>query len=131
MGADRGAVTIVAVTCTLILCLGALGAADLGSMLHARARAQSAADAAALAAVTEQAPILGRGNAPEQAARDEADRNGAVLMRCDCSVGGTTATVEVMVTPKLTFLSGWFGRRVRATARAALDPDVLSYRDAG
>jgi secretion/DNA translocation related TadE-like protein len=131
MAAERGAVTIVAVTCTLILCLGALGAADLGSMLHARARAQSAADAAALAAVTEQAPILGRGEDPEQAARDEADRNGASLMQCDCAVGQSTATVEVTVTPKLIFLSGWFGRRVRATARAALDPDVLSYRDAG
>src|SRR5260370_36641429 len=131
MEAERGAVTIVAVTCALILCLGALGAADMGSMLHARARAQSAADAAALAAVTEQAPILGRGNDPEQAARDEADRNGAVLARCDCSVGETTATVEVTMAPKLTFLSGWFGRHVRAKARATLDPDVLSYRNAG
>jgi secretion/DNA translocation related TadE-like protein len=135
MGAEprgqRGAVTIVAVTGALILCLGALGAADLGSMLLARARAQSAADAAALAAVTEQAPILGRGTDPEQAARDEAARNGAALVRCDCTVGETMATVEVTVTPKLAFLSGWFGSRARASARAALDPDVLSYRDPG
>jgi secretion/DNA translocation related TadE-like protein len=135
MGAEprgqRGAVTIVAVTGALILCLGALGAADLGSMLLARARAQSAADAAALAAVTQQAPILGRGTDPEQAARDEAERNGAALVRCDCTVGETMATVEVTVTPKLAFLSGWFGSRARASARAALDPDVLSYRDPG
>jgi len=129
--AERGGVTIVAVTLALILCMGALGAADLGAMLHARAKAQSAADAAALAAVTEQAPILGRGTDPEQAARDEARRNGAVLTRCDCAVGRTTATVEVTVTPKLAFLSGWFGRPAHASARAALDPDVLSYRDAG
>ena len=131
MRAERGAVSIVAVTGALVLCLGALGAADLGAMLFARARAQSAADAAALAAVTEQAPVLERGSDPEQAARDEAERNGATLTRCECSVGSTEATVEVTITPRLGFLSGWFGRSARASARAALDPDVLTYRDGG
>ena len=131
MEPERGAVTIVAITGALILCLGALGAADLGSMLLARARAQSAADAAALAAVTAQAPILGQGGDPEQAARDEADRNGAALIRCDCSSGSAFATVEVTVTPRLVFLPGWFGRTAHASARAALDPDVLTYRDGG
>jgi len=131
MRAERGAVSIVAVTGALVLCLGALGAADLGAMLFARARAQSAADAAALAAVTEQAPVLERGSDPEQAARDEAERNGATLTRCECSVGSTEATVEVTITPQLGFLSGWFGRASRASARAALDPDVLTYRDGG
>ncbi|TMK84396.1 MAG: hypothetical protein E6G46_00770 [Actinobacteria bacterium] len=131
MRAERGAVSIVAVTGALVLCLGALGAADLGAMLFARARAQSAADAAALAAVTEQAPVLERGSDPEQAARDEAERNGATLTRCECSVGSTEATVEVTITPRLGFLSGWFGRAARASARAALDPDVLTYRDGG
>jgi len=131
MRAERGAVSIVAVTGALVLCLGALGAADLGAMLFARARAQSAADAAALAAVTEQAPVLERGSDPEQAARDEAERNGATLIRCECSVGSTEATVEVTITPRLGFLSGWFRRAARASARAALDPDVLTYRDGG
>ena len=131
MRAERGAVSIVAVTGALVLCLGALGAADLGAMLFARARAQSAADAAALAAVTEQAPVLERGSDPEQAARDEAERNGATLTRCECSVGSTEATVEVTITPRLGFLSGWFGRAARASARAAIDPDVLTYRDGG
>ena len=129
MEPERGAVTIVAITGALILCVGALGAADVGAMLNARARAQSAADAAALAAVAAQAPVLGRAEDPAQAARDEADRNGATLVRCDCATGDAFATVEVTVTPRLTFLSGWFGRAARATARAALDPDVLTYRD--
>jgi len=128
---ERGAVTIVAVTGALVLCVGALGAADLGAMLFARARAQSAADAAALAAVTAQAPVLRRGTDPEQAARGEAESNGATLKSCECAVGATQATVEVSVTPRLSFLSGWFGRAARATARAALDPDVLTYRDGG
>ncbi len=130
-GTERGAVTIVAVTGALVLCVGALGVADLGAMLFARARAQSAADAAALAAVTAQAPILQRGTDPEQAARDEAESNGAALIRCDCEVGSSQATVEVSLSPRLSFLSGWFGRAARASARAALDPDVLTYRDGG
>ena len=128
---ERGAVTIVAVTGVLVLCVGALGAADLGAMLFARARAQSAADAAALAAVTEQAPILQAGKDPEQAAREAAESNGATLRSCDCPVGATQATVEVALSPRLSFLSGWFGRHVHAEARAALDPDVLTYRDGG
>jgi hypothetical protein len=81
--------------------------------------------------VTAQAPILQRGDDPEQAARDEAERNGAMLTRCDCSVGETEATVTVAVTPRLGFVTGWFARAARASARAALDPDVLTYRDGG
>lgn len=131
MGKERGAVTIVAITGAMVLCLGALGAADLGSMLVARAHAQAAADAAALAAVTAQAPILDQGDDPEQAARDAAERNGAALLRCDCASGETVATVEVSVRPRLSYLAGWFGRSVRAQGRAELDPDVLSYRDTG
>lgn len=126
---ERGAVTIIAVTGALVLCVGALGAADLGAMLFARARAQSAADAAALAAVTAQAPILQAGTDPEQAARETAESDGATLSRCDCGVGMIQATVEVTLAPQLSFLSGWFGRTAHATARAALDPDVLTYRD--
>ncbi|MGZ4119934.1 MAG: Rv3654c family TadE-like protein [Actinomycetota bacterium] len=131
MGDDHGAITIVAITGALILCLGALAAADLGSMLVARAHAQSAADAAALAAATAQAPILNQGDDPEQAAREAAERNGADLVRCDCSSGETIATVEVSVRPRLVFLTGWFGRAAHAEARAELDPDVLTYRDSG
>jgi secretion/DNA translocation related TadE-like protein len=128
---ERGTISIVAVTGALILCLGALAAADLGSMLLARARAQSAADSAALAAVVAEAPILGQGDDPETAARTEAARNGSQLIRCDCASGDTVATVEVSVVPRLTFLSGWFGSHVHAEGRAALDPNVLTYRDDG
>ena len=127
---DRGSISIVVATGALLLCLAALAVADLGSMLVARARAQGAAEDAALAAVVRQAPVLGQGNDPEQAARDAAEENGASLLTCDCSVGTADATVEVEVVPRLTFLRGWFGRHVRATARANLDADVLTYRDA-
>ena len=125
---ERGSVSIVLASGALLLCLSALAVADLGSMVVARARAHGAAEDAALAAVVRQAPVLGQGDDPEQAAREAAEENGASLLRCDCAVGTTDATVEVEVVPKLSFLRGWFGRRVRATARADLDADVLTYR---
>ena len=124
----RGSVSIIVAAGALLLALSALAVADVGSMFVARDRAQTAADAAALAAVGAQAPVLDQGDDPEAAARDAAERNGASLASCECEVGTTDATVEVNVVPKLGFLSGWFGRVVRATARAHLDPDVLTYR---
>ncbi|MGH2728750.1 MAG: Rv3654c family TadE-like protein [Actinomycetota bacterium] len=124
---EDGAISILIATGSLLMMLLALAAADLGSMLLTRARAQTAADAAALAAVVQQAPVLGQGDDPEGAAREAAERNGATLLSCECEVGTTEATVSVEIVPKLVFLEGWFGRRVRATARAEVDADVLTY----
>ena len=126
---ERGSVSILLVAGALLFSLFSLAVADLGSMLLARARAQQAADAAALAAVVQQAPILHEGNDPHQAAVDAAERNGAALVSCSCTVGSADATVEVQVTPKLGFVPGWFGRKAHATARAHLDDDVFTYRD--
>ena len=125
---ERGSVSILMLAGALLLSLSSLAMADLGSILLARARAQQAADAAALAAVAEQAPVLDQGSDPEAAARDVAGRNGATLLSCTCDVGTPDATVEVEVTPRLGFLSGWYGRRAHAKAHAHLDDDVLTYR---
>jgi secretion/DNA translocation related TadE-like protein len=127
----RGSVSILMVGGALIFSLFSLAVADLGSMLLARARAQAAADAAALAAVVQQAPVLQQGSDPEGAARDAAERNGATLVSCTCEVGTPDATVEVEITPRLGFLSDWYGRKARAKAHAHLDDDVLTYRDGG
>ena len=126
---ERGSVTILVAAGALLLSLSALAIADVGAMLLARGRAQAAADAAALAAVTQQAPVLAQGSDPESAARETAEQNGVVLLSCECEVGTSDATVEVELTPRLGFLSGWFGRRVHARARAHLDDDVLTYRE--
>jgi hypothetical protein len=126
---ERGTISVFFAATSLLLAFTSLAVADVGSMLHARARAQAAADAAALAAVVQQAPILGQGDDPEGAAREAAELGGAILLDCECEVGTTDATVDVEVLPRLSFLQGWSGRRARATARAHLDPDVLSYRD--
>ncbi|MCA1830198.1 MAG: hypothetical protein LC663_01585, partial [Actinobacteria bacterium] len=98
----------------------------------ARARAQSAADAAALAAATAQVPAFSDGTTmPEDVARAEAERNGGRLDRCDCSMGGARATVDVSVDAHPVFIRAWFGARARATASASVDPDVLTYRAGG
>jgi secretion/DNA translocation related TadE-like protein len=128
---DRGAVSIIVVTGALALCVMALGAADLGSMLVARSRAQTAADGAALAAAVVQVAILGQQGTPEEEARAFAERNSAELARCSCEQGDAVAEVEVHVRPRLVFLRPWFGRIVRAVARAEVDRDVLSYREPG
>ncbi len=126
---ERGSVAIVAVTGTLVLCLMSLGAADVGSMLHARAKAQAAADAAALAAAVRLAPALGQQGDPHTAAREQAEANGAQLVRCDCV--GTGAEVEVSIESRVSLVTPWRGRSIRARARAEVDPDVMSYRDSG
>jgi Flp pilus assembly protein TadG len=125
---ERGAVSLVVVAGALVLCLTALCAGDFGALLLARARAQAAADAAALAAIVQQAPALATGETPEAAARSEAQANGARLVRCDCAPGTATAVVEVAVAPSMSYMQPWFGKTARATARADLDPDVLTYR---
>ena len=118
-------------TGALIFATLSLAVADLGAMLAARSRAQAAADSAALAAVVEQAPALARSGNPRAAAEAEAEANGATLVSCSCDPGQPSAIVEVVVRPKLNMLTGWRGRDVHATARADVDPDVLTYRGPG
>jgi D-alanyl-D-alanine carboxypeptidase len=76
-----------------------------------RARAQVAADSAALAAVAESGPY-GRAS-PEEVARFYAGRNGAQLLECNCEPGANVMQVAVAVDT------------VRAEARAVIDPEEL------
>lgn len=67
----------------------------LGHASGQRARAQTAADAAALAAVYESGPY---GSAdPEPIARTYARLNGAGLTECDCVAGASEMEVEVVL----------------------------------
>jgi Flp pilus assembly protein TadG len=95
-----------------------LGAADLARVLVASARAQTAADAAALAAAQELA--VPSEVDPSDAAAEYASRNDAVLVACSCPDGGSEATVEVRVAvgPLLLFADD---RIVRGAARAVVD----------
>ncbi len=120
MNREQGSVSIVvAALVAMILVLG-LGAADLAKVLVAASRAQSAADAAALAAAQELA--LPTGREPSDDAAEYAARNAAVLIECRCEEGTLEATVQVRV--PVGYLSTLGGERnVEAQARAIVDPD--------
>ena len=105
--------------CALAAVVGALalGVSRLAVASVAAARAETAADAAALAAARELAD--GRGE-PEagRMAQAAATANGARLLGCDCR--GPGATVRVAVSGS----RDWpFSTSARATARAELQPD--------
>jgi secretion/DNA translocation related TadE-like protein len=116
---EEGSVSIVvAALVAMILVLG-LGAADLAKALVAVSRAQSAADAAALAAAQELA--LPSGSEPADSASEYAARNGAELIECRCAAGTLEATVRIRV--PVGYLSTLGGERsVEARARAVVDP---------
>jgi secretion/DNA translocation related TadE-like protein len=116
--AERGSVTIVVAGLLAVVLAFSLGAADLARVLAASARAQTAADAAALAAVQELA--IGSDRDASEPAAEYAGRNGAALVRCSCPPGGTEATVDVAV-PVGELLLFSDDRFVQASARAVLD----------
>lgn len=114
--AEGGSVTIVAAGTIVLAAVLALVSADLFRALDARARAQTAADAAALAAA--QQLVLPGTSSPEQEAAEYASRNGARLLSCSCEPGSSEAVVSVEVPVRLVFLSP--GRMVTAFARAVV-----------
>jgi secretion/DNA translocation related TadE-like protein len=91
---ERGAVAILAVVIVVFAIALAFGVARLGHAASDRARADTAADAAALAA----AAVLARGGSAASApvaAGETATSNGARLEHCDC--GGSKPAVVVRV----------------------------------
>ena len=122
MSRERGSVTVVTVAVIALLVVITMGAADVGHALVARARAEQAADAAALAAAQELAFSTGR--EPSAVAAEYAERNGGTLTACVCAAGDTAALVDVSVpVGSLLLLPG--GRRVTARARAVVDLPAL------
>jgi len=109
---DRGAVTMLMLAVFVFGLLLTLGVSRVGVAIIGRARADTAADAAALAAADSLA--LGRGPAAAlEAARETAASNGAQLVSCACA--GTTA--DVVVDLDLGVLGSARGR-----AKAEVDP---------
>jgi Flp pilus assembly protein TadG len=109
-------VSILAAVVLLLAGVLTLAGVDLLRALEAKARAQTAADAAALAAVQEM--VLATSRAPADLASEYAERNGATLNECDCTPGGSEATVRVEVPVRLVFVGP--DRTVRGRARAVI-----------
>lgn len=102
--------TVLMVALLVVAFVLVMGAGRLGEAVVARARAQTAADAAALAAADQLA--LGKDDAAARRAAEETARaNGARVTRCTCS--GLAAEVDVEVDSV---------RTARARARAEVSP---------
>jgi secretion/DNA translocation related TadE-like protein len=117
---DRGSITLVSAAVLAALVVLAVGASDVARVLHAASRAQTAADAAALAAAQALAIDEEGGPEPAAIAGEYAERNGAVLETCSCERGTFEATVSVRLPVGDLFLVAG-DRTVQARARAQVD----------
>jgi secretion/DNA translocation related TadE-like protein len=118
MRGERGSVSIVATGLMVMTVALAMGGTDVAKALIAQARAQTAADAAALAAAQELA--IPSGLTPSDLAADYAERNDATLVSCTCEPGTAEAVVQVhvLVGQLLLFADD---RIVTGRARAVVD----------
>jgi secretion/DNA translocation related TadE-like protein len=92
--AERGSAAVLLMALAALTAALGLGGARLSAASLTMARAQTAADAAALAA----ADALARGRTPaltRRIASQTAAENGARLLDCDCQGTGATVTVAV------------------------------------
>ncbi len=109
---ELGGASLVALALTAFLLLAGLLAVDVGALVAARAAAQTAADMAALAALTPS-----DGSAAARAAAI-ASANGAELVVCDCSAVQAVVRVRRRVALAPTGLTVWVTARARAVLAA-------------
>jgi hypothetical protein len=120
-GAEAGFATLVLPLLLWVVTLATVALIDVTAYLVAAARAQSLADAAALAAVSVDATVPARGS-PLGRARTVVAAGDGLLERCGCVQGtGHAETVVSVAVPGLVLPRLGAGR-VEATARAVLAP---------
>lgn len=124
MSNDRGNVSIAMLGLSAVVAMLILGLGDLAVFLVARAKAQTAADAAALAAAADQVPGLGKD--PRGQASRLATANGAALTQCNCRPNARSVTVEVEIPVRFAVIRALGVRRVVGRARAEVDLSDLS-----
>lgn len=120
---DRGSLAVVVAAlagATLVVTVLVAGA---GQAAAGRIRAQSAADAAALAAAPATFRSFGGSGSPSGEAASVAAANGASLVRCDCpsdaSYAARTVVVEVAVEADILVIGS---RTITASAAAEFAP---------
>jgi Flp pilus assembly protein TadG len=118
VGCELGSITVVTAAVIGLALICSMGAADIAKALIARAHAEAAADAVALAVAQELAFPSGRET--QGVAVEYAQRNDATLVACECSADGTEAIVEVEL-PVGSLLLLPDDRTVTAWARAVVD----------
>lgn len=114
---ERGAGSVLVLAATMMIVVGSLVAAMLGSGVAARHRAAAAADLAALAAAG--ALVRPAGERPCDAAERVSRANGATLRECNIDGG----EVEVAASAAITGPLRWLTDPVRR-ARAGVAPQV-------
>ena len=119
LGHEQGGVSIVMLAVLVVGLVLATGAARLGGALVGRARAESAADAAALAAADRLA-LGGGAAAARSAAAGTASSNHARLVSCECAGTSAAVVVEVDLPPLLSVFGPARGR-----ARAEVRPECI------
>lgn len=117
-GSERGSAALTVIAGVGLAGLLLTAAADLGLFLLARSKAQTAADAAALAAAGTMIPGS-LGEAGSEAERF-AHANGARLLACDCPPRGSEAVVRVQVPVRFLLLRSG-ARYVTASARSEVE----------
>ena len=113
----RGSAGILLCGVVVVMAVMVVGLARLAGGVRAVSQAQTAADAAALAAAGEVAAGRTAGHA-ERTASLTAAANGARLLRCECAGPAVTVHVTVILPS-----SGPPSGLVRAAARAELHPE--------
>ena len=113
---ERGNAAIAFLVGMALVMVMLAGLGDLASFFIARARAQTAADAAALAAAAELIP--GIGTDPVSQARQFASENGGRLVGCECRLGTSEVVVTVAVPVRFALRRIGAVNQVRARARA-------------
>jgi secretion/DNA translocation related TadE-like protein len=117
---EHGVVSVLMMSLLALAALLCLAVADAANVLLARARAQTAADAAALAAAAVQWRVSASTGDPVLRAQEIAEANGAVLESCSCELRDDAAVVTVSIATRIRML-GVAPGRVTATATARVD----------
>ena len=115
---ERGAASVVGAGILAVLLMLLLLSVDAAHLLAAAARAETAADAAALGAAQELA--LPSSSTPEAEAGRFAAANGGELVSCVCAAGSTEVVVTVRVVAGGMLVLG-DGRALERQARAVVD----------
>ena len=117
---ERGAVAMLGVAVVGVLLMMAVAVLDIGAVISARTRSQTAADAAALAAAPATFSLAAP---PRKAAVRMAEANGARLVWCRCRVDRRPAPRTVSVrTAAVARLWLWGDVTVFAQSRAEFVP---------
>lgn len=120
--ADRGSATIVVTLVAAMVLTATVGLGSLTVLYGVRSEANTAADAAALAAAVATYPPAGAGDPRAEAAR-YAGANGAVVVSCDCTVDPRLEVRSVTVIVEKAVTVPFFGTLgVRAGATGEFDP---------